>query len=87
MHPQQVCRQHQAKPDIPEGQDAIQRHLDKPKKWAHVNLKRFKKGKYKVLNLCWGSPQYQYSLGDDWIESSPVEKDFGVLLDEKTNMS
>ncbi|GAB0176921.1 mitochondrial enolase superfamily member 1 [Grus japonensis] len=57
------------------------------KDWANKNLMKFNKDKCKVLHLGKHNPGVQHRLGSTQLGSSSVERDLGVLVDSKLNMS
>ena len=67
--------------DMLKGRDAIQRDPDRLESSASVSLMKFNKAKCKVLHMSWGNPKPKRRLGGNLTESSPEEKDLGVLND------
>ena len=57
---------------------ALQRDPDKLKGWAITNHMKFNKSKCWILHLEWGIPSYTDRVGDNRLESSPMERDRGV---------
>ena len=59
------------------GREVLQRDLDKLESWAMTNNMKFNRSKRQIVHLGGGSPGCTYRLGDERLESSPVERDLG----------
>lgn len=69
--------------DTIEGRDILQRDLDRLDKGSCEN-DEVQQTMCKMLG--WDNPRYVYRLEEE-LESSSAEKDFGVLMNQKLNIS
>ncbi|KAK4830117.1 hypothetical protein QYF61_008544, partial [Mycteria americana] len=70
-----------------EGQEALQRDLDRLEHWAMIDGMKFNKLKCQILHLGQSNARHKYKLGEEWLESSPAERDLGGLVDSRLNIS
>lgn len=61
--------------------------MDSLKSWAGRKLMRFNKGKWRVLHLGRNNRMYQYRIGADLMGRSSAEKDLGLLMNNRLEMS
>ncbi|KAK4822917.1 LOW QUALITY PROTEIN: hypothetical protein QYF61_023417, partial [Mycteria americana] len=73
--------------DSLEGQETLQRDLDRLEHWAMINGMKFNKLKCRILHLGPSNARHKYKLGEEWLESSPAERHLGVLVNSRLNMS
>ncbi|GAB0207914.1 mitochondrial enolase superfamily member 1 [Grus japonensis] len=73
--------------DSLEGQEALQRDLDRLEHWAMINGMKFNKSKCQILHLGQNNTRHEYKLEEEWLESSPAERDLEVLVNSRLNRS
>lgn len=71
--------------DTREGRDTMQGSLGQFEKGVCKNLMKLNKSSYKMLG--WDNPKHGHILGDELIESSPVENNLAVLVNKKLDMT
>ncbi|KAK4816197.1 hypothetical protein QYF61_012662 [Mycteria americana] len=72
---------------VQEGWEFFKKEVLKAQEQAKVNCMRFNKAKCKVLHLVHNNSMQRYRLGEEWLESCLTEKNLGVLVDSRLNMS
>lgn len=65
---------------------ALQRELNNLEVWAIINCMNFNKSKCQILHLGWFNTSYVYTMGNERLGSSPMERDLGILDESKLNL-
>lgn len=73
--------------DTLEGRDDTPRDCDRIERWPMQTRCSSTRPSAGDLHLNQGNPKHEYSLGNEWMESSPTEKDLEILVDEKLVMT
>ncbi|KAK4824758.1 hypothetical protein QYF61_018492, partial [Mycteria americana] len=55
--------------------------------WAMINGMKFNKLKCQILHLGQSNARHKYKLGEEWLESSPAERELGLLVNSRLSMS
>ncbi|XP_059581297.1 uncharacterized protein LOC106737704 isoform X1 [Alligator mississippiensis] len=75
------------KVDTLEVRERLQLDLDRLQKWADENRMGFNVDKRRVLHLGRRNPHPMYRRGSSPLESTEAERDLGVIIDSRMNMS
>ncbi|PKU42315.1 rna-directed dna polymerase from mobile element jockey-like [Limosa lapponica baueri] len=68
-----------------EGQEALQRDLERLEHWATINDIKYNKNKCWILHLEWSNAGHKHKLGKKCLESILAETDLGVLVHSTLN--
>jgi len=87
VYPDKVCRGYQTKWGNGEERATLQEDLDRLEEWVNKNLMKCNTEKFKVLHLGKHNPGVPHRLGSTCRWSSSVERNLGVLVDNKCKTS